>query len=552
MSASAPKLFICYRREETAAHAGRLYDALAAEFGDDNVFMDIELEPGVDFVELIKKVVGACHVLLVVMGPRWAALWNGEDQVRTTGHEEDFVRLELETAFRRRDVRVIPLLVGGASMPHAEDLPEAVRALTRRNAFELSDLRWRYDVGRLMNALEELLAVAHDARRPTSKPMEGATGPAAQGEPAPIVVADPTEAAPTERPAHSKRFARSEATAARPPPSGGPRSTRWKLLVAAGAAIALALGALAFAGVFGDADDGTGGRDDGGQGPQVSATVKVGGGPDGMAVDGGFLWVSDQDENVLRRVDTATNERVGAPIPVGQNPDGVAAEDGTVWVASLDAGTVTRLETSGDGTVTNTSTINLDGQPEGVALGKQLVWVTTGPTGAVARLDRASPTVLGEPIDIGLNAVGVFVGEDTVYVSDKAQNTVTRLDPATAETLGEPIRVGKRPRGLVEAEGSVWVANSDGDTVSRIDVASGRVVGSPIAVGKNPRDVTSAGGFVWVANTDSGTVTRIDARTGRVAGKAISVGEKPASITAGAGSVWVSNSGDGTLSRLEP
>ncbi len=552
MNASGPKLFICYRREETAAHAGRLYDALAAQFGDGNVFMDIELEPGVDFVELITEVVGACHVLLVLVGPRWTSLWNGEDRARITGKEQDFVRLELETAFRRRDVRVIPLLVGGARMPHAEELPEAVRALTRRNAFELSDSSWRYDVGRLMDALEQLLAVGPDALQAAGEPIEEARGPTARVESAPTVVADQTEAPATERPAHSKRFARSEATAARPPPSRGTRPTRWKLLAATGAAIALALVALALAGVFGGGDDGTGGGDDAGRGPQVSATVRLGGAPDGMAVDGGFVWVSDQEENVVRRVDTATNDPVGPAIPVGQNPDGVAAEDGTVWVASLDDGRVTRLVTSGDGTITETGTVNLDGQPEGVALGKQLVWVTTGPTGAVARLDRASATAVGDPIDIGLNAVGVFVGKDTVYVSDKAQNTVARLDPATAKALGEPIRVGKRPRGLVEAAGSVWVANSDGDTVSRINASSGRVVGSPIAVGNNPRDVTSAGGFVWVANTDSGTVTRIDARTGRVAGDAIPVGDKPASIAAGAGSVWVSNSGDGTLSRLEP
>ena len=551
MNASAPKLFICYRREETAAYAGRLYDALAGQFGDRNVFMDIELEPGIDFVERITEVVGACHVLLVIVGPRWATLANGEEHARIT-NEEDFVRLELEAALRRPGLRVIPLLVGGARMPPSDVLPEAVRALTRRNALELSDLRWRYDVGRLMNTLEELVTVTPVPGPRAGEPMEEPVGRAAQVEPTATAVAEPTDAPATERFGPRKRFARREATAPRPPAGGEPRPTRRWLFVAAGAAIAVVLATLVVAGVFGGGENGAGGRDDSVRGPRLSATVILGGAPDGMAVDRGFIWISDQEENVVRHVDTATNDPLGAPIPVGQNPDGVAAEDGIVWVASLDGGTVTRLETSGDGTVTKTATVNLDGQPEGVALGKQLVWVTTGPAGTVARLDRASPAAVGDPIDIGLNAVGVFVGEDTVYVSDQAQNTVTRLDPATAKTLGEPIRVGKRPRGLVEAAGSVWVANSGGDTVSRINASSGRVVGSPIAVGDNPRDVTSADGLIWVSNTGSGTVTTIDARTGRLTGKAIPVGKKPASITAGAGSVWVSNSGDGTLSRLEP
>ena len=77
MIGSTPKLFICYRREETAAHAGRLYDAVAARFGERSVFMDIELEPGIDFVDRISDVVGACHVFLVVVGPTWATLRNG-------------------------------------------------------------------------------------------------------------------------------------------------------------------------------------------------------------------------------------------------------------------------------------------------------------------------------------------------------------------------------------------------------------------------------------------------------------------------------------------
>ena len=166
MIGSAPKLFICYRREETAAHAGRLYDAVAARFGEGNVFMDIELEPGIDFVDRIAEVVGACHVFLVVVGPTWATLSNGGKLPRIAD-TEDFVRLEVETALRRRDVRVIPLLVDGARMPHSEELPEDLRTLTRRNALELSDLRWRYDVGRLMGTLEER---AGDQSRWRSRP----------------------------------------------------------------------------------------------------------------------------------------------------------------------------------------------------------------------------------------------------------------------------------------------------------------------------------------------------------------------------------------------
>ena len=106
MTNGAPKMFLSYRREETAAYAGRLYDALAERIGDANVFMDIEHEPGIDFVERITQVIGACHVLLVIVGPQWATLASGEEHARIA-QEDDFVRLEVEAALRRPSVRVI-------------------------------------------------------------------------------------------------------------------------------------------------------------------------------------------------------------------------------------------------------------------------------------------------------------------------------------------------------------------------------------------------------------------------------------------------------------
>jgi hypothetical protein len=154
--APAPRVFICYRREESAAHAGRLYDAMVNRFGESNVFMDVDLAPGVDFVERITEVVAACQVLIVVMGRTWATVTDEEGDVRIAD-PEDFVRLEVETGLRRPDVTPIPVLVSGARMPRREDLPPELHAFTRRNALELSEARWRYDVGRLNSTLDELL-----------------------------------------------------------------------------------------------------------------------------------------------------------------------------------------------------------------------------------------------------------------------------------------------------------------------------------------------------------------------------------------------------------
>jgi hypothetical protein len=155
-SRPAPKVFICYRREESAPHAGRLYDAMVDRFGEGNVFMDVDLAPGVDFVTRITEVVAACRVLIVVMGPTWATLEDEQGEVRIAD-PEDFVRLEVDTGLRRPEVTPIPVLVRGARMPRREELPAEIQSISRRNALELSEVRWRDDVARLNGTLDELL-----------------------------------------------------------------------------------------------------------------------------------------------------------------------------------------------------------------------------------------------------------------------------------------------------------------------------------------------------------------------------------------------------------
>jgi hypothetical protein len=219
---AVPKVFITYRREETAAYAGRLYDATTARFGEGNVFMDVDMAPGVDFVERITEAVAACQALIVVVGPRWATV---EDEHGTPriANPQDVVRLEVETALRRPDVTLIPVLVSGARMPKGQDLPAEVRAITRRNALELSDQRWRYDVGRLISTLDELLAGIPGVSGAPAPERNGAAGKAAPRGDAQA----PEQSAPLGTVA-----ATSVKTKLAAPLAGGGRRLRWALLAA--------------------------------------------------------------------------------------------------------------------------------------------------------------------------------------------------------------------------------------------------------------------------------------------------------------------------------
>ena len=149
-------IFINYRREDSSGHAGRLFDALNAHFAG-RVFMDIDtLEPGVDFAEVIEQAVGSCEVLIVIIGREWLHIKNAAGR-RRLDDPADFVRLELESALTR-SIRVIPVLVQSATMPSTEELPPSLARLARRNAIELSDARWAYDVDRLLHTIQEILA----------------------------------------------------------------------------------------------------------------------------------------------------------------------------------------------------------------------------------------------------------------------------------------------------------------------------------------------------------------------------------------------------------
>jgi glycerophosphoryl diester phosphodiesterase len=163
------RVFISYRRQETAWPARQLHDVLAAELGADRIFKDVDdIEPGDDFVEQIQSAVGSCQVLLALIGPQWLTVTDAKG-ARRIDDPADFVRLEVETALSRDDVRVIPILVDHARMPTAEELPAGLAALTRRQAVEINPVS--FDTHRLLRVLNETLNAAAD--EPTAPRMPG-------------------------------------------------------------------------------------------------------------------------------------------------------------------------------------------------------------------------------------------------------------------------------------------------------------------------------------------------------------------------------------------
>jgi hypothetical protein len=147
-----PTVFVNYRRRDAPGSAGRLHDDLARRLGPEAVFRDVAMLPGSDFVDEISAAAGSCDVLLAVIGPRWLSMTD-KDGRRRLDDPGDYVRFEIETALRREDVTVIPVLVEDAEMPSPDELPASLRELARHNACQMRDSSWEHDLGRLSAVL---------------------------------------------------------------------------------------------------------------------------------------------------------------------------------------------------------------------------------------------------------------------------------------------------------------------------------------------------------------------------------------------------------------
>jgi hypothetical protein len=219
--AESGRIFICYRREETAYSAGWLFDRLADRFGG-QIFKDVDsIEPGDDWVEVITTVVGSCDVLLALIGDRWLTITD-EDGRRRLDDPDDFVLLEIEAALTR-NVRVIPILVEGARMPRATELPPSLARLARRQALVLSPAN--FDTSRLVQVLDKTLAevrLAHEDVAAISAageaPDRGATEVSEAPEPRGPDESSPMPSVPPAAPATDPEVLRDSPRASEPGP----------------------------------------------------------------------------------------------------------------------------------------------------------------------------------------------------------------------------------------------------------------------------------------------------------------------------------------------
>jgi len=151
----AGRIFVNYRRDDSASQALNVALYLEVTFGKRNVFLDIDrMRAGQSFPVVLEERLAACEVMLAIIGPHWLTLRDDQGQ-RRLDDPDDWVRLEIATALASGTV-VIPVLVGGATLPRKVELPPALQALSDQQAVTLTTTGFRNEMAGLARDIRAL------------------------------------------------------------------------------------------------------------------------------------------------------------------------------------------------------------------------------------------------------------------------------------------------------------------------------------------------------------------------------------------------------------
>src|ERR1700693_3357030 len=170
-----PKIAISYRRADSEAMTGRIFDRLIAHYGKEAIFRDIDdIPPGIDFRVHINQTLLKTHILLAIVGPQWLRLASDRGGGRIPG-EFGPARREVEPALRRR-VPLIPVLIGSTRMPSSDQLPPSLKDFSFRNAVKVDTGQdFDYHMDRLIRSMDAILEQA--PKSPPSRETKTPTPP---------------------------------------------------------------------------------------------------------------------------------------------------------------------------------------------------------------------------------------------------------------------------------------------------------------------------------------------------------------------------------------
>lgn len=546
-----------------------MYDRLVERFGPDQVFMDVDsIPPAADFMEYIAGQLRTIDVLVAVIGPDWATTSDADGRARIA-NADDLLRREISTALFL-GIKVVPVLVGGASMPTSAELPGDLSRLGGLNAIELSPTRFDSDADQLVQTIEPLI-YAERLRvlgRIRSRPVALLIGAGAAvavlvvligvywpqdpvpPDPVPSTTTSTTRettttvengTTSTAEAAASTTTTTSTTTTVEPPQFSLGVVTQLDVVyssdenptnVAAGQGKVWVAGPSAVVGVNAEQGgidviinaDGRCGESNEPPGPCVAST------PGALTVFDNAVWVSSDDDK-LTRIDVASNATttVGTFRPGDSRgraePFGIAAGEGAVWLTdifrpALDVVNTQTLELEEPIDIGVIGGQTLSGGTYDVAAGEGAVWVTTLTGGQIIRVDPEVRSAI-DPFGVTeFSTEHLAVGHGKVWVQLRDQKEIAVIDPATLALAFVPTSTVEGETvfsvsDIAVTDDSVWVLQTiEGDrgVVTRLDPETFEAT-TTLSLGPSRNTLhgrlASSGNTVWVLQPSLLQVTTI-------------------------------------------
>jgi TIR domain len=147
--------------DQSCKTPGRIAHDLAEHFGQRRVFLDIQdIAPSRAWDQSIEGAIESCKAGVIVIGRRWLAADPADGKPRLF-RDDDVVRSEIKRLIKEEKAKaVFPVLVEGATLPEASDLPEDIRSLLRRQATSIDNAGWEVTMARLIREVEQVIREA--------------------------------------------------------------------------------------------------------------------------------------------------------------------------------------------------------------------------------------------------------------------------------------------------------------------------------------------------------------------------------------------------------
>lgn len=266
-----------------------------------------------------------------------------------------------------------------------------------------------------------------------------------------------------------------------------------------------------------------------------TATFRVQGHPDWMALTEDAVWVTSSSANHVVRLDAKTNQP-SSIVTVAKPCSGLVVAFGSLWIPSCGDHSLVRVDAI-TGALQATVTTGPADSEGGITTGGGSVWIVSSKASDLVRVDPATNQVTAR-IRIPAGSFNPVFANDSVWISSNQGGTLVRVDPGTNKVISET-PVGPMPRFLTAGAGSIWVLNQGDGTIARVDATTGKRI-AIIAAGIPGLggEIAFGGGAVWATVFDY-PITRIDPGTNTVTAQWHGAGGD--SIRYGHNSVWLTS-----------